>query len=531
MNLADADFSVSQISRTCHKAKNNNLLSDRNPDLDQSTDAAEQGGSEFIPPIQDSASIDYSFTFTLNDKNDYKPDLIESNAEICSSSNSFERLERNLPDIASANVVSKEKDMLAHIDVDSDADVVESKNQLETTGTGVEVSEDESSTSTHVQPKVISFQISDNVTDDALHQYLEELAENDGINSKNDCIVFDSDRSLHTEDATEITEDSSYSITELKDDVGNETETEAECSSSDNFDARKSNCSFKNDNQEYRILSDNVLLISSSAESQENLECDSTENDIECDSETASSNHSKSIDIIESNVECESCIDRSLEKPNQLLDATNSYTDQGDSGAQNDEFDIESQHITEKIPQMGIECDHITPTNHIDSNTNSNAMEKSIESESALCNYYENESIESNDEIATSSAIVERENPITVVYQEIITSDSNANRNLAIDSRLSAPKLDSNYEASNMESKTDESLSSHNDESANTPKHVPEEDFYSDGERADKCNISSDIASDENHASTSQAKPQRPDFLDLTQNIQNPDMSSTSAGR
>lgn len=273
MNLADADFSITAKPVVLEKNDSISPLTVKT--------AIKKSNYESEPELQP-ANIDYSFTYNSSDKSDFKPDLIESNADFCSKLGDLGGVERNLPDIASANITSVkkaelvigkgEKSSLDRHENALDGNVVNNSSTLKT-NPSIALS----------CKKVISFQMSDDVTDYALTQYLEELVESEDTDSRNDQDVVSPDPSFQTDDMleenTEITEDCSCSTTELDDKFANE----IECSNSENVDLRKSSCSSENDNPDYHILSDNMLLISSSVDSQENLECDFSDNKIAAD--------------------------------------------------------------------------------------------------------------------------------------------------------------------------------------------------------------------------------------------------------
>ncbi len=94
--------------------------------------------------------------FTLPKNREYRPDLIESNTDVCSNLTEFGRAERHLPDIASANIEPKDEN--ANFDLICDSVDREARDE-------------------EPRKEVIRFPIASDVPEDELHQYLEELEE------------------------------------------------------------------------------------------------------------------------------------------------------------------------------------------------------------------------------------------------------------------------------------------------------------------------------------------------------------------
>lgn len=105
--------------------------------------------------VNDDSSIDSP---TYSKSKEFKPDLIESNADLVSNSNEYVRGERHLPDIASANIEVKDEK------VDFDLIYNSVDHESETVIGEADKSQD-----------ILRFPITSDVSDSELHQYLEEL--------------------------------------------------------------------------------------------------------------------------------------------------------------------------------------------------------------------------------------------------------------------------------------------------------------------------------------------------------------------
>lgn len=184
MILADADFSVSAgrpSSQDYSSSSNYSDSSNNKSTVVTSDESLPKSTNDNNPSI-----------FSFKNK-DFKPDLIESNADTCSSLKESDLFERHLPDIASADVIKDEKvnfDLINNsITPVINSFVVESKPQ-----------------------DVVTFPSVSELSDNELRIYLEELEEREF--SDNDMV------SKINVSASEIHGDSNYSAYSIKETEG-----------------------------------------------------------------------------------------------------------------------------------------------------------------------------------------------------------------------------------------------------------------------------------------------------------------------
>lgn len=151
MSLADADFSVSprQPVQSNYVIPLYSEATENVPVFDQPISSKDVNDS-----IDKRLSIENP---TLLKGKEFKPDLIESNADLSSSSNDYVRAERHLPDIASADIEVKDEKVnfdLIYNSVDREC---------------------EPDSGADKQQDVLRFPVTSDVSDSELHQYLEEL--------------------------------------------------------------------------------------------------------------------------------------------------------------------------------------------------------------------------------------------------------------------------------------------------------------------------------------------------------------------
>lgn len=152
MSLADADFSVSprQPVQSNYVIPLYSEATENVPVFDQPVHSKNVSDSVNEPPSIENPKLSKS--------KEFKPDIIESNADLSSSSNNYIRAERHLPDIASADTEVKDEKVnfdLIYNSVDREYESIDS---------GADKPQD-----------VLRFPITSDVSDSELHQYLEEL--------------------------------------------------------------------------------------------------------------------------------------------------------------------------------------------------------------------------------------------------------------------------------------------------------------------------------------------------------------------
>lgn len=164
VTLADADFSVSPRPSSI-QLRSSPANSSAGSDVERSALVNENSPVE---RDENESSLDSNITLSKIGK-ELKPDLIESNADLCSTLNEFNRIERRVPDVASANIESEED--TCDFKLSNDSDELECVENVDDTLEGSSRSK-----STDFGKEVISFVIKDDdVTESELHQYLEEL--------------------------------------------------------------------------------------------------------------------------------------------------------------------------------------------------------------------------------------------------------------------------------------------------------------------------------------------------------------------
>lgn len=183
MNLADADFSVS-----IRQPVQSNYVIPLYPEATENVPNFEQpiASQNFDDCVKnEDSSIE---NLSLTKSKDFKPDLIESNADLVSNLNEHIRSERHLPDIASTDIEVKDEkvnfDLISNsVDHEPEpADVIGADKQ-----------------------EFIRFPDTSDVSDSELHQYLEELDQSESATENQSSIRADEDKlSNITEDDSKV---------------------------------------------------------------------------------------------------------------------------------------------------------------------------------------------------------------------------------------------------------------------------------------------------------------------------------------
>ncbi|XP_065220689.1 uncharacterized protein Sara isoform X2 [Planococcus citri] len=600
MNLADADFSVTAKPSSCLQTEVTVEGCDNPPIVpppisstsslkDDDFRATEAAAAKYDYELNlDNHAGDYSYPSYDTSVKDYAPDLIESNRDLCSNLNKFGLVERHLPDVATANVASTDDESERTIDgnFDTIASCIDKPILVDDPAPlhepvllpAIAVPEPvaiavESHTLKKASEKVISFQISDDVSDHALKQYLDELVETENLDCRNEFTTntatnTSSDVSTHNDDLaeenTEITEDCSYSTTaDIDDKVGEGNDTE--CSSSENFGDRKSSNSSENDNRDYHLLSDNMLLISSSVDSQENADSDSGgHNDNEFNENETERETSPANRVDEESISVHHEPSSSYHQKNDSVTDLNARVSELEIVGEVEEIKHRTvvqiagpRVVHNELPE--VECAYASRPSRERHNvaeiptTSSSTQIEYQEKKSSSCAQIDTKTDEPDSNSAADTASSSNDNTIDDVTSIMLPPPSTSaadNRSLVSRGDEENSKLSSNLGIETLDSRTAilNFDSRHHHQIRETPPsplqpqqpnlHLAPGTPSQDSERLDQnaqfanpscTNYDPRIEDGSVVDDDSLAKPQRPDSLNLLYTTQSNDMSSTSA--